>query len=116
MHRAPTTERTRVRMAASRNGLGRRAPRCPLTTRPSHGRGTGGEDPSPAGRGRGGEDPSPAGRGTGGEDLLKRGERFGLLLVLGALLLAGQRDGWPFRTWRRVSNGPGLGLRGVGWA
>src|SRR5213596_2729122 len=53
MHRAPTTERTRVRMAASRNGLGRRAPRCPLTTRPSHGRGTGGEDYVGAGRGDG---------------------------------------------------------------
>src|SRR5437667_67466 len=71
--------------------------------------------PSRRERGTGGEDPSPAGRGTGGEDLLKTGERFGLLLVLGALLLSGQRDGWPFRTWRRVSNGPVLAPQGDGW-
>jgi len=46
---------------------------------------------------------------------LNTGERLGLLLVLGALLLSGQRDGWPFRTWRRASNGPVLAPQGDGW-
>src|SRR6266516_7304890 len=54
-------------------------------------------------------------RRTGGEDLLKRGEQVGLLLVLGALLIAAQQHAWPFGTWRRVSDGPVLTPQGDGW-
>ena len=46
---------------------------------------------------------------------MKKGERLGLLLVLGALLIGAQRHGWPFGTWRRISDGPVLAPRGDGW-